>query len=254
MPGFFYFLPSARPSDIPAGLSKWGLAYLVDGEDASRRILHRQCRGPQGIDGLIVGSAANWQPEEVKNGDHIEWVKFPKAFAECQAWLGWLKGQPMPGPDDLARAKQISGELHSLADGNRWLIPIAKQYVDGADGAGFRSNLPMSFGLDEETGDWILDSVVPQYRAIWKHASDYLASMMEGFANPDEEGNVTWTIPDDERLVVDAIQVNYRVSARELATLGVLVSGISRLVADTLIDSSGMMQLKKKAVADTGLG
>lgn len=251
MPGFFYFLPNARPSDIPAGLSKWGLAYLVDGEDASRRILHRQCRGPQGIDGLIVGSAANWQPEEVKNGDHLEWVKFPKAFAECQAWLGWLKGQPMPGPDDLARAKQISGELHSLADGNRWMIPIAKQFTEDN---GFVSNLPMAYGLDEDTGDWIIDSVVPQYRAIWKHATDYLASMMEGIANPNAEGNVSWTIPDGEKLVVDAMQVNYRVSARELATLGVLVSGISQLIADTLIDSTGWVELKKKAVAGIGPG
>ena len=247
MPGFLYFLPSAKPSDIPANLKRWGLSYLLDGEES----IHpgRQA-SVAGVSGLVIGCKANWSIEDVKAGDHVEWANFPKPFAEIPPMLGWVKDKPMPGPDDLARVKQISGELHPLADGNRWLLPIAKQYTEN----GFTSNLPCCFGLDEETGNWIADSVVPQYRAIWKHANDYLESMMQAYANAAEDGTVTWQIDNIEKLVEDAFQANYRVSTREIATLGLLVSGLAQQVASILCDSNGFMQLKKKAAQDTGNG
>lgn len=247
MPGFLYFLPAAKPSDIPANLKRWGLSYLLDGEGS----IHpgRQA-SVAGVHGLVIGCRANWSIEEVKAGDHVEWVNFPKPFAEIPPKLGWVKDGPMPGPEDLARVKQISGELHALADGNRWLLPIAKQYT----AEGYASNLPCCFGLDEETGDWIADQVVPQYRAIWIHANDYLNAMTAAITDPDRGEKVTWDIPDGNALVVDAFQANYRVSARELVTIGLLRSGIHQLVADVLIDSGGWTQLKKKEDQDTGLG
>lgn len=245
MPGFLYFLPNAKVSDVPANLKSWGLGYLIDGEDQT--LWHRGAT-IAGVHGLVIGSSRNWEVEEVKASDKIEWVKFPKPFAEQQAWLGWIKDRPMPGPDDLARAKQISGELTTLADGNRWLLPIAKQYTED----GYAVNLPVCFGLNEETGDWITDSVVPQYRAIWNHANQYLNARLSAVV--DEDGKATWTIPDGEKLVEDALQTNYRVSIREIASLGLLVSGIFQLVGEVLIDSHGWGELKKKAEADTGPG
>jgi hypothetical protein len=246
MPGFLYFLPAAKTSDIPANLKRWGLSYLLDGEGS----IHpgRQA-SVAGVHGLVIGCKANWSIEEVKAGDHIEWAKFPKPFAEIPPMLGWVKDQPMPGPgpDDLARVKQISGELHTLADGNRWLLPIAKQYTG-------QSNLPMSFGLDEETGDWITDTVVKEYREIWRHANQYLAAMTEAFETHVEGEPFKWVIPDGNALVSDSFQANYRVCEMELAKLGLLVSGIHQLVADTLIDSNGWNQLKKKEAKDIGAG
>lgn len=248
MPGFLYFLPAAKTSDIPANLKRWGLSYLIDGEENR---IHPGRQAPVGgVQGLVVGSSANWSIEEVKAGDHVEWVKFPKPFAEIPPMLGWVKDQPMPGPLDLARVKQISGELHTLADGNRWLLPIAKQYTDDC----YRSNLPMAFSICEETGNWIADKVVPKYRAIWKHASDYLDSMTEAFSNHVEGEDFKWTIPDGNALVTDAFQANYRVCDMELATLGLLESGIYQLVADVLIDSGGWDQLKKKEGQGIGAG
>jgi hypothetical protein len=248
MAGFLYFLPNAKQSDVPGNLSRWGLTYLVDGESPGRKLAARQC-SIGGVQGMVVGSLANFAIEEIKNSDQVEWQKFPKTFAEIPPQLG-IVGGAMPGPSDLAREKQISGELTTLADGNLWLLPIAKQYTED----GYANNLPTSFGLDEETGDWITDSVVPQYRAIWNHANAYLNAMTEAVLNPTPDGKFRWDIPDGMRLVVDALQANYRVSAREVATLGLMVSGIHQLVADALIDSQGWVQLKKKAEADTGPG
>lgn len=247
MSGFLYFLPNAKPSDVPANLKLWGLSYLIEGE--GRNLWARGCT-INGAIGLVVGSSANWQVEEVKAGDHLEWAKFPKPFAEIPPMLGWLKDQPMPGPADLARQKQISGEHHHLADGNRWLLPIAKQYT----GEGHVANLPLCFGLDEETGGWIANSIVPQYRAIWNHANAYLMNMMQAYANASEDGTVQWIVDNSEELVEDAFQANYRVSSMEIATLGLLVSGLVKTVADVLCDAKGFTQIKKKVDNDTGLG
>lgn len=250
MPGFLYFLPHAQQADIPDRLGLWGLDYLRDGD---RRLHSRGCTGPGGVHGFIVGAAVNWQPEEVKIRPDITWQPFPKPFAERQAQLGYV-GQ-MPGPADLIREKTISGEYLTLADGHRWLVPHAQVVTDGHP----MINLPVSYGLDEDSGDWIANQILPQYRAIWQHANKYLNAMWAAldlhFKSGAPDGAVvSWDIEDAESLVVDALQANYRVSARELATLGILTSDLASQIAKILIDDEGYGRLKKKEVPDTGAG
>lgn len=250
MPGFLYFMPHARQGDCDSSekLSRWGLSYLCD---EGQTLFARGCTGLDGQPGMVVGSSANWQVEDVKNSDRIEWVKFPRAFAELQASLGFVKGSCLPGPSDLGRANQISGKALSLADGNRWLIPNARVITAN----GLRCSLPVSFGLDEETGDWISDQVLPRYRPIWQHANAYLEAKLEAIEKLTEDNpNTSFAIPDGEKLVADALQVNYRVSARELATLGVLVTGLAAEIAEILIDADGLTRLKKKEGNATGAG
>lgn len=250
MSGFLYFLPSARPEDISSRLDLWGLQYLQDGD---RKLHSRGCTGPGGVHGMIIGSSANFTAEEVKVRSDIDWHPFPKPFAERQAHLGVIES--LPKPADLIRQKAISGEYLILADGNRWLIPHAQVITDGHPVI----NLPVAYGLDEDSGDWIANQILPQYQAIWKHANDYLTAMWDALDRHFQSGApdgevVAWDIEDAESLVVDALQVNYRVSARELATLGVLTSDIASQIARILIDDTGYEQLKKKEVPDTGAG
>ncbi len=246
---FFYFLPNAKFNDIPASLSKWGLAYLFD--DGDKPTVHgRECIGPEGQRGMVIGSAACWEAEQVKMpvGDaagKLTWKKFPKPFAQEQAWIGFDKNS-MPTPTSLRRSSQVSGEAITLADGHEWLVPIARR-VTG-------TNLPVAYSLDEETGDWIADQVVPKYRKIWDHANAYLEAMTEAWINAQAENSqeVRWTIPDGNALVVDALRVNYRVSAMEVAVLGIMTSEVHQQIADVLIDANGWAAIKKKEVSDTG--
>jgi len=260
MPGFLYFLPRARQSDInQKGLARWGLSYLVDdlgGDSASDVKLHaRGCIGISGIEGMVVGSSANWQVEQVKLiPELIEWVRFPRSFVEdgqLAPSVGWMKGEPMPGPQDLARAEQIPGKYLTLVDGGKWLIPNARIITEFGSSV---CNLKSSFDLDDETGDWVRGQVLPQFRKIWDHANAYMESRQEAIlsAQPGEE--ITWNIPDWQELVVDAIQANYRVSARELATLGVLVTGLAVDIARVLVDDDGLARIKKKEAVATGAG
>lgn len=261
MPGFLYFLPRARESDInQGGLARWGLSYLVDdlgGDPASGepRLYARHCTGLDGVEGMVVGSSANWAVEQVKLiPDAIEWVKFPRSFVadgELAPSLGWMKVEPKPGPQDLARAEQIPGKFLPLADGGRWLIPNARVITEFGSSV---CNLKSSFDLDDETGDWVRGQVLPQFRKIWDHGNAYMESRQDAIiaAQPGEE--ITWNIPSWQELIVDAIQANYRVSARELATLGVLVSGLAVDVARILVDDDGLARIKKKGAGGTGPG
>lgn len=249
MPGFLYFLPTARQGecDTPEQLSRWGLSYLCDD---CQPLKSRGCT-VDGQPGMMVGSSANWKIEDMKNGEHVQWVKFPRAFAEVQASLGIVKGLQLPGPSDLKRANQISGKSITLEDGNRWLVPNARVITS----EGLRCSLPVSFGLDEETGDWISDQVLPRYRPIWQHANAYIEAKLAAIEKLTEENSdASFSIPDGQKLVADALQVNYRVSARELATLGVLVTGLAAEIAEILIDADGLERLKKKEAGATGPG
>lgn len=251
MAGFFYFIPGAKASDNPSQLNQWGLSYLVDGDD---RLYQRQCGGPGGEAGLILGSQHNFESEDVKMSASLQWRKFPKPFADRQAYIGWDPAKQMPVASDLARPKQLSGIPLTLADGAKWQIPTAKAV--GTDGTSYCS-LPMSYGVDEETGDWIANQVMPKYRAIWNHANSYLESMMQAVAaeaKKENPGEPQWEIPDYQSMIVDALQVNYRVSAMELATLGVLTTEIAQPIANILIDAQGYKTLKKKEAQDTGRG
>jgi hypothetical protein len=204
---------------------------------------------------MVGGSAAKFDAGLVKllPPEQMQWTKFPKSFVADEAdrpSLGVIVGQPMPGPSDLAREKQINGKALTLVDGRQWLIPHARVI----SGDGYNCNLPVSFDLHEETGEWILNQVQLPYRAIWNHANAYESSRVEAMIAAKPGESITWTIPDGEQMVADALAVNYRVSARELATMGLLVTGLASDVARVLVDDDGWQQLKKKAAPDTGVG
>lgn len=247
MPGFLYFLPNAKQSDVPGELSQWGLEYIRD-DDAP--IYSRGCMGPNGMHGVICGSGQNWQPEQVKSSLDLVWKPFPKTHAERQAWLAYPDPvrTPMPSPVDLARVKRLPGEYLLFPDGNRWLVPNARMITD----SGSRCALPLSFDLDEETGEWITGNVLPPYRKIWNHANAYIEAQLKAIDEAEENETISFVIPNASDLVVDALQVNYRVSSRELASLGILATGIAAQIAEVLVDTAGLSKLKKKAVDATG--
>src|SRR3990167_4604089 len=206
MSGFLYYLPDARGQVDNDLLSRFGLAHIRENDDPlhSRQVI----RGPGDTPGLIVGNVINWDSAEVKQSESIEWKRFPKSHAESQAYLGWLKSEPLPKPDVLARKVQLAGEWLTLADGNRWLVPIARKVTDD----GLQCALPLAFELDDDTGQWVPTKVLREYQAIWDHAIAYNAAMLAALEGRKEGEPISFTIPDAEQLVVDALAVNYRVS------------------------------------------
>lgn len=247
MSGFLYFLPNAPQGNVSFDvLTRYGISHIVD--SPKQHLIHRGCSGPENIQGVIVGVADRWDFGEVKNSDAITWAKFPKTFGQggLTPWLGWIEANGLPTPVDLVRTAQLPGESITLADNNSWLVPIARDF-EGA------CLLPRAYDLDDETGEWVSSKVRREYAKIWDHANNYYLAMRTAYveAQAAGESNFVFTIPDGEQLVVDALAVNYRVSARELATLGVLVSGIIQDIADVLTDQRTDAS-KKKLASDIG--
>lgn len=247
MTGFLYFLPDVRegsPVD-EALLAKFGLSHIRDHKDQALHARGVVANGPGGLRGVVVGAGDRWSTEEVKQRPEIEWVKFPKPHAEKQAWLGWLS---LPKPQDLARAHQLPGETLTLADGEKWLVPIARDFEGDC-------KLPIAYDVDEETGEWVPTKVRREYQAIWRHANAYKMARLEAQlkAIAEKQDTFQFDIPDGHGLLADSLAVNYRVSQRELATLGLLVTGAIAQVAEVLIDSHAD-HFKKKQDSDTGNG
>ena len=165
MAGFLYFLPNHRGPISPAILAEYGLSHIVDQGDRTHGC---ECvaNGPHGGPGVTVGRLGSFTHEEIRQSDAVEWVKFPKPHATKQAWLGWYKDRPMPTPDDLARKVQLPGESITLADGHKWLVPIARDF-EGA------CKVPRCFDLDEETGEWVPVKIRKEYTKLWDHAEAY---------------------------------------------------------------------------------
>lgn len=228
MAGFLYFLPNHRGPISPATLADFGLSHIVDQGDNTHGC---ECvaNGPGGEKGMTVANLRDFTHEEIRQSDAIEWVKFPKPHATKQAWLGWYKDRPMPTPSDLARKVQLPGETITLADGHKWLVPVARDF-EGV------CKVPRCFDLDEETGNWVPSKVRKEYAALWEHAIAVYTAQMEAVAamQPGEDF-ARYTIPDDESLVADTLAANYRVSARELASLGVLSTGLVQDIASIII-------------------
>lgn len=233
MSGFLYFLPNCRASQVNEEvLKRFGLLHIRDHKDQPLHAREVVANGPDGLPGVVLGVADRWQAEAVKQSPELAWVRFPKPHAECQAWLGWMKDKPLPKPADLARVNQLPGEVLPLADGEKWLVPIARDFEG-------HCKLPRAYDLDEETGEWVSRKVRREYAKLWGHATGFYESQTMAYVAALEAGqdSFAFEIPDGEALVSDSLATNYRVSQRELATLGVLVSGIIQQVAEVLIDA-----------------
>lgn len=242
MAGFLYFLPNHRGPISPATLADFGLSHIVDQGDSTHGC---ECvaNGPGGEKGTTVANLRSFTHEEIRQSDAIEWVKFPKPHAAKQAWLGWYKDRPMPTPADLARKVQLPGETITLADGHKWLVPIARL----AEG---QCVLPCVFDLDEETGKWQAKDVKKQYAKLWQHANSCYQSIIGSASTRSED----YVLPDYENVVADTLAANYRVSARELSSLGVIDSEIAATIIHVILDYKGLVSLKKSQEQDTGSG
>lgn len=250
MAGFIYFLPG-ETNFQESLLRKYGIEHIRDLGDSL--LGQGVINGPDNQPGWLVGNAsAGLTQHDVRWSDKLDWRPFPKSQAEGverPALCCW-KRDAMPRPADLARRKQLTGEVLTLADNQCWLVPNARRWADDC----FMVAVPRSVDIDNETGSFVYGEVLPAYRKIWEHANCYWQNMVEAsrLATPGEPA--AFAIDNPIQLIVDALAANYRVSARELGILGAIDDQMVGMVADVLIDRDGMNLLEKKTDDATGNG
>lgn len=176
--------------------------------------------GPDGGKGV----AASWIGRPILAGE-FEWTSVRRgAF-----WLGKGAGLKL-SPDHFARQRRQLGADVTLADGQQWHFPIARQ-------------LPCVLGLDDAGN--LTSEIVPLYRKFW-----------------DEAWQTTeWFLPDDSgvchvdfkacfEFVCLALSINYRVNRDVASWLKLVRSDVCWPVAEVVTDGLWSSGAQKKTPAD----
>jgi len=231
MPAFLYFLPGHTAKPSAPDLAAAGLAYAFDGPPHARHVAH----GPDDRPGVVLAQAD--QVDLLDVGFWPDRQTWQKHLAAPGAWIGRVAGDPPPGPADLARPQQLQGHLVTMADGGRWLAPVARGLADQEGTLAYYVALPQASTLDE-TGQWTAGDVLPRWGPLWAAALDWW----------DAKGGATVTDAEDggARAVLDfsaaheaaalALGANYRIGPAEASTLGLFTPAAVRQVLDALVD------------------
>jgi len=224
---FLYFIPGASGQLPPEKAKEVGIGYALTGKG----VIPGQCgRGPDGGPGILCAIEGAPHPNPIYAPADQTWVKGPGG----KYWAGFNNAQ-RPTPDLLARDKFIAGDKVKLRDGHEWTIPIARSFVRG-------SALPQELSLGEDGRTWELKTL-PEYVSLCADAE----KVWEGFGAVAAGGK--FEIDDQEliRIAVDALGVNYRVSAVEVSMLRLLSTAEMWLILRAMVDWNSVIKAAEAA-------
>lgn len=217
-----YFLPDVRVVD-EAEMAKRGLDAL-----RGAALTHiGVSAGPGGKRGLIAAAEVADATRVGYYPDAQRW----RPVANEAYWQGFYRDDP-PGPADLARSEQIGGHTVTLADGNDWLVPVARSFPAG-------TRLPRALVLGPD-GQLVMEAL-PRYAEISADAERVFAAFIE----QDE----SLSYQDLWDIAARALAINYRLGPWELSALRLLDTNNVQDVLSALIDMPSIleaMEAKKK--------
>lgn len=230
MAGLVYYLPGkgavSEKNVLDAGL---GYAYV-------KKLAHvGMSSGPDGKSGaaflLAEGSLAPLADAATRRKT---WTQIPNSAA----WVGYDPDN-RPAPAELARAERIGGHMTRLADGQEWLVPVARELGGG-------SALPRRLSWDGAS--WTPGDVLPQYRRLWEAACRAFDQLL----GVEGHGDMAMLLSEECDLAAQALCCNYRVGPAEISLLGLFATGTQAAVIGSLIDLPTMAMLQKKTPAAPG--
>ena len=231
MSGLLYYIPK-RQQVKPDEIAALGLSHAI-----TNGFVPRRCQGgpdhgsgvvvAQGIDAADLGYYADQQQWEKADGQ--DW------------WVGYYADR-QPTPENLARENQISGHLVTLLDGNKWVIPLVRQWAADDDEPGWFSPLPRA--MKREGGKWTSNEVLPRYAHLLDYAAKYFDLVMTAAVEGETEVDDDWLMDAAATLLA----VNYRVSFAEIGALQ--LCGIDQFIAilDAAIDRKEIHRWAQKKI------
>jgi hypothetical protein len=227
MAGILYYFPNRNRIGRDEFLAAFPHTRLV-GEPTNNTNTH----GPDGKGGVVIadpqrvdGSLIRFEPTRQK------WVQIPGS----DNWIGCYTNEHKPTPEDLALKLQIDGHFVDLADGGKWLAPVARLLTGD-------SVLPARLTMDANR-NWVIGDVMEQYAPLWALACRWYDFMTYTGA---EENRPPFLYTDFVNGAVACLSANYVISADEVMLLGLLVEDYARSIYYALIDLPSIETLKKK--------
>lgn len=232
---FLYFKPGVK--EVTADIfRKAGLDYAV-----RKDMLSSECNGgPDDTAGAICcpgfsgifGYRADSQKWEQIHGTDM--------------WVGFDTREP-PSVEELAREDQVLGEYVELGDGQSWMIPIARQWIEEGERIVYAPKLPRS--REYADGKWRSGDVVPSYIELWNHATsfwDALTAATVTTEGSDTIASVQWTYQEETDACVCALQANYHVGPTEVSELKLLDDTTASKIMGVVVELASFETLIKK--------
>lgn len=206
-----YFLEKARSVDADK-VAELGLSGSIE------RPVSRECfKGPGGPGGAVFADRSVDAGLRMDLDNQIWHERYGGL------WVGF-EAERRPKPADLQRPRMIDGEMLELWDGNRWQIPVIREWrISDGDGPPIacRANVPQSLSRDE-SGDWILGDVVPPYRRIWDRTADAFEYI---FGSLSDDGIAAMSDLDAMDFAIEILAVNYRLDYHSVSALALVDFG-----------------------------
>lgn len=221
---FLYLIIDAPPSISDA--SQYGLGHI------GKSITSREVSTPMGR-GTLVGRGdvpVIYQPE------HQTWRRIPDRFVPSQTWCGWWNDK-VPNALGLAKKNQLEGDEILLINGEHWLVPRLRKYLDDdSPRLNYVKCLPTQLDYSDD-GELLLGDVAPQYKQIWDRALEVGDQLTFGAA---QEGRAEMSEAEIIEFAGPLLGLNYHVSIFEIVLLGLIGVDEGRSIVRMALDMDGL--------------
>ena len=253
MAGFLYYIEGATQDVKIADLRRFGLGHAFDNDgDFTASGVTRGPGAPGSSDagpGIVVATMSRLGERALGLYPDEQTWRIILGTGDQKVMVGHYKDDP-PRPVDLARTTQLPGHPVVLADGQTWLIPIARAVAEQQGQLQLVQNLPQRTTLDDK-GDWVRDGVIPKYARLWEIANqwwDQVIAALNDTDLPDSgESQISFEFAGRNDAAVAALSANHAIGKFETAMLELFDDQCAGLILSALIDIPSInMFLKKK--------
>ncbi len=201
MAGYLIFIPAGSPNAQPRQLlADLGLGGLCDDDlpDALPVAV-----GPTGAGGvLLTWCLSPGAPQLGYYPDDQEW----QAMSDRTWWFGREKGQTVT-PDSVSRRRLFTSLTTTLADGNEWRIPLARE-------------LPRTWGLDP-LGRF-QRNVQPQFQSFVELSARVYDSLLGAGESLSVNAGDGVPVPEAWEFICRSLAMNYRLCPEIIAAIGLI--------------------------------
>lgn len=223
MNSFLYYFPGGAPVITREAAAAAGLGYALP--ETGGATCCGTNAGPDGGAGTVAVFAGNTPAAYTPEAQ--AWRKGPQG----KYWVGYWKDRK-PGEADLRREHVYEGTGLRLRDGGLWVVPRCYAPLPARP-----LGLPMKMDLAEDAATWVLKPA-EEYAGLCQTAQR-LWEMFVGAARND------LTSKEELAAGVSALAVNYRLSALEVAMLGLWTTRELAGILRALIDADAVEEAFK---------
>lgn len=152
-------------------------------------------------------------------------------------YIGFYKNNK-PTERELRREIQLEGHDVKLGDGEKWLIPVAREFPVGIV-------LPQSLMLGKN-GEVISGGILPQYAQFGMKAEKVWEEFKVGISQAKQKDEMKLTLSEGMEFAIDALAFNYYVGTEEVNLLELITSQNLQEIIEAVIDMPAVLEAMKQ--------